>query len=136
METRRIPAKIEQWDTVREILETHLEPAKCSEKVKYDIFVSAEEIFTNIASYAYETDGGIVELSCGIREEEEREFLICFKDWGIPYDPFERPNPDFNIPFEERGIGGLGIYMVKQFMDRMEYRNEDGCNIVTIGKRL
>lgn len=136
VDTRVLPAKLEQWDMVWEMMEVHLEHRDCSERVKYDIYVSAEEIFTNIASYAYETDDGMVEISCGINEKEDKEFWICFKDWGIPYNPMECPDPDFNIPFEKRKIGGLGIYMVKKFMDRVEYRNEDGCNIVTIGKRL
>ena len=78
----------------------------------------------------------MVEISCGLSDETEREFWISFKDWGTPYNPLERPDPDFNIPFEDRRIGGLGIYMVKKFMDRVEYRNEDGCNFFVIGKRI
>ena len=136
VETRVLPAKLEQWDTVYELCETFLERLGCSEIVKNDILVSAEEIFTNIASYAYETEDGMVEVSCGVNADEGDEFWISFKDWGTPYNPLERPDPDFNIPFEERRIGGLGIYMVKKLMDRVEYQHDGGCNIFTIGKKL
>jgi len=127
---------MEQWDTVYEMLESAFELSEVSEKTKYDISVSAEEIFTNIASYAYDSEEGMVEISCGWKDEARKEFQIMFKDWGTPYNPLECPDPDFEIPFEERRVGGLGIYMVKKFMDRVEYRNENGCNIVTIGKNL
>ena len=136
VESRILPARIEQWETVREFIETYLEQIECSAKVSYEILVSAEELFTNIASYAYENEDGMAEVSCGVNEENGVEFRFSFKDWGTPYDPFSRPDPDFEIPFEERRIGGLGVYMVKKFMDHVEYRYENGCNIVMIGKKL
>jgi len=132
----QLPAKIDQWETVYEKLESTLELSGISEKTKYEIYVSAEEIFTNIASYAYDTEEGMVEISWGCKDEVKKEFQISFKDWGTPYNPLGSQDPDFNVPFEERRIGGLGIYMVKRFMDRVEYRNENGCNIFTIGKNL
>lgn len=136
MKIMQLPAKIEQWETVYEMLENTFELLEISEKIKYEISVSAEEIFTNIASYAYDPEEGMVEISWGCKDEMKKEFQISFKDWGTPYNPLECQDPDFNVPFEERRIGGLGIYMVKKFMDRVEYRNENGCNIVTIGKNL
>ena len=136
MKIIQLPAKIEQWETIYEMLESALELSEISEKIKYEIAVSAEEIFTNIASYAYGSEEGMVEISWGCKDETKKEFQISFKDWGAPYNPLERQDPDFNVPFEERRIGGLGIYMVKKFMDRVEYRNENGCNIFTIGKNL
>lgn len=134
VEKRTFPAKIEHWDAVAEFLEQQLEDGSWSAKATYEILVSAEEIFTNITSYAYENEDGAVEV---IFEnfEEEHEIRISFKDQGIPYNPLERPDPSFDIPFEERRIGGLGIYMVKKFMDYVEYRHEDGSNIFMIGKK-
>lgn len=131
-----LPAKMDQWDHVYELVESCLDGTDTSEKTKYDLFVSAEEIFTNIASYAYDSVEGMVEISCGFCTESQDELRVSFKDWGTPYNPLERSDPDFDIPFEERGIGGLGIFMVKKFMDYVEYRNEHGCNIFTIGKKL
>lgn len=135
METRIVSANMEQWNTIQEMLDSCLDDSGFSEKAKYQICVSAEEIFTNIASYAYdEPTEGMAEVSCGIAEKTK--FWISFKDWGKPYNPVERPEPDFNIPFEQRRIGGLGIYMVKKFMDHVEYRYEEGCNILTLVKKF
>ena len=136
MESRVLPAKIEQWDTVLELVDLSMEDLSFSEREKNHIRVSAEEIFTNIVSYAYGSEGGNVEVSCGMNEEDVKEFWISFKDCGVPYNPLEYPDPDFDIPLDERRVGGLGIYMVKKFMDRVEYRNENGCNMITIGKKL
>lgn len=138
MKIQNFPAQIEHWESVLEFLESNLEGSAMSAKMQFEIIVSAEEIFTNIASYAYGTHtdkGETVEISCGTTQDAA-EFQIRFRDWGIAYNPLERPDPDFNIPFEERRVGGLGIYMVKNFMDHVEYRYEDGCNIFTIGKKL
>lgn len=133
MKTRVFPAEIERWDEVLEFLDDCLETASDSETEKNKILIASEEIFTNIASYAYESESGDVEITCSV---ELQEVIISMKDWGIPYDLLEHPDPSFDIPFENRRIGGLGIYMVKKFMDRVEYRYENGCNIVTIGKKL
>ena len=134
MERRTFPAQIEHWDAVAEFLEEKLEAGSWSAKAMYEILVSAEEIFTNITSYAYETEDGTVEVICEVCEEEQ-EIRISFKDQGIPYNPLECQSPSFDIPFEDRRIGGLGIYMVKKFMDHVEYRHEDGSNIFIIGKK-
>ena len=61
---------------------------------------------------------------------------IVFRDRGVPYNPLEKTDPDITLSAEEREIGGLGIYMVKQSMDKVEYRYEDGCNILTIEKNI
>lgn len=138
MRIQIFPAQMEQWETVLEFLESNLEGSAMSANMQFEILVSAEEIFTNIASYAYKlhTDKNeVVEISCGTTQDAA-EFQIRFRDWGIAYNPLEHPDPDFGIPFEERRVGGLGIYMVKKYMDRVEYRHENGCNIFTIGKKL
>ena len=61
---------------------------------------------------------------------------VRLTDWGAPFDPFQRKDPDFQIPFDERPVGGLGIYMVKQFMDNVKYVRLDGCNRITVEKNL
>ena len=144
LEIKKVPADLQYLEEILNMIEAYLEPLECSAKSMYQIQVSVEELFTNIASYAYDSENGEVEVQCcttyEMKESEESDVsmmvLISIKDWGKPYNPLEHPDPDFEIPFEERRIGGLGVYMVKQFMDYVDYRNEDGCNIFTIGKRL
>ncbi len=137
MSTLTVSAQMENLEQVLHMINTEMAHIVCSEKELQYIEISAEEIFTNIASYAYESGKGEIGVSCGICDQgPEAELWIEFCDWGTPYNPLEKPDPDFDIPFEERRIGGLGIFMVKQFMDTVEYRQEDGCNILKIGKRI
>ena len=136
MVSRVFPAEMEYWDEILNFLDVYLEPMDGSEQMKDQVRISVEEIFTNIASYAYGEERGNVEIGCCAETEDTNVFRVSLKDWGYAYNPFERPDPSFDIPFEERRIGGLGIYMVKTFMDHVEYRYEDGCNIITIGKKL
>lgn len=139
----KIAAQMEYMETVLQMVEdvlTTFGTDDVDDRTKLHILTSVEEIFTNISSYAYGPDGGEVEVICGVdsgtSEQKESRLWIRFKDWGVPYNPLKVPEPDFRILFEERRIGGLGIYMVKKMMDEMEYRYEDSCNILTIGKWL
>ena len=128
-----VPAKMEYLDDVVNLVERILEQTQITEREKTHVLISAEEIFTNIASYAYGESTGNVLMTCEVNVEKIR---ICFRDQGIEYNPLDRPNPDFDIPFEDRPIGGLGIYMVKKYMDHVSYRRDGDSNVLTIEKRL
>lgn len=138
MKSKTAAAKLSNLPEIMNLINEFLLNTSYSETVKNQILISAEEIFTNIVSYAYpDQENGMVEVSCGITERNGSSFLqIGFRDWGIPYNPLKRKDPDFEIPFEERKIGGLGIYMVRQFMDSVEYQFADGCNQLWLGKLL
>ena len=94
--------------------------------------VAVEELFVNIASYAYVDKIGIADITIELLPGQVVQ--ITFRDSGIPYNPLEKPDPDITKPAEEREIGGLGIYIVKKSMDEVLYRYEDGQNILTIRK--
>ncbi len=144
MEKKTVPAKMEYLEEVLEFVDGFLGVENCSEEQKYCVDVSVEEIFTNIASYAYHDGDGQIEILCRLCRLEEvgggssradaKELFIRLTDRGTPYDPWSRKDPDFDIPFDERPIGGLGIYMTKKFMDHVEYRYENGCNVTTLRK--
>ncbi len=135
MEQLRIPANIEQLGAVMEFVDEVLERGDCPLEIRTLIDVAVEEIFVNIASYAYTSDKGVAELNAGF-EGEPRRAVITFKDSGVPYDPLENPDPDISLSAEERSVGGLGIFLVKQIMDKVGYRYENGQNILTLEKRL
>ena len=97
--------------------------------------MAVEEIFVNIAHYAYAPGEGEAEIAALV-EGDPAELVVEFRDSGVPYDPLAKPDPDVTLSAEERGIGGLGIYMVKKSMDDVQYRHEGGRNILTIRKRL
>ena len=97
------------------------------------IDLAVEEIFVNIAYYAYAPKVGMAVISIDISGGPVR---IVFMDHGIPYDPLAREDPDITLPPEERGIGGLGIFMVKKSVDDIKYEYKDGQNILTIIKEI
>ena len=94
-----------------------------------------DELFSNIACYAYPPGTGTVTLRVEVAEDPSLATLT-FIDSGVPYDPLSRADPDTTLSAEERKIGGLGIYMVKKSMDGVSYAYEDGKTILTIKKRL
>lgn len=132
---RTVPAKLDYMDRLIEELDQYLKAEDCPQKVMTELEISLEEIFTNIASYAYQKEEGQLSVSCRL-EQGSGDFTMQFKDWGKPFNPVEKRDPDFEVPFDERPIGGLGIYMVKNFADEVGYEYRDGCNILTIKKKI
>lgn len=137
MNVKEMPASIDFLDEAMTFIDAFLEEVGCTEDEKRYIEVSAEELFTNIASYAYEQAGGMVRISVSlIKTEDEPAVSISFFDRGRPYNPFAREDPDLDLPLSERPIGGLGVYMVKQFMDIVNYSYDSGCNVTTMIKKV
>ncbi|MBQ9890175.1 MAG: anti-sigma factor antagonist [Firmicutes bacterium] len=114
-------------------LDRRLEEAGCPMKLQMQIDLAVEEIFVNIAHYAYAPGKGRVKVNCDVFDDP-RYVQIRFTDSGIPYDPLEHEDPDVTLSAEERQIGGLGIYLVKQAMDDVQYEYKDGQNILTLKK--
>lgn len=135
MERLEVQATKENLLEVAAFVEGYLEQLDCSMKSMMQISVAVEEIYINIASYAYEDGPGMAEIELE-HNDAEGAVDITFKDSGIPYNPLEKEDPDVTLSAEERAIGGLGIYMVKKSMDDMKYKYEDGKNILTITKKL
>ena len=128
----RIAATLENLDAVLLFLNDTLAAYGVSRRAKIQIDVAVEELFVNVAHYAYTPDTG----DAVIRAEFDGETVsITLEDWGQPYNPLEKPDPDVTLSAEERPIGGLGIYMVKESMDDVGYVRKDGRNCITIRKR-
>lgn len=135
MEQIIIPADCERLNEVLEFVDSILDNNNCPEKVKLQIDIAVEELFVNIAHYAYNPGEGPAEIKCSVDEKTSR-VVIEFRDRGVPYNPLEKEDPDVSLSAEERGIGGLGIYMVKNSMDNVCYRHEGGNNVLTIEKSM
>ena len=130
-----IEASTDKLDEVIAFVDTQLENFECSMKTQMQIDIAVEEIFVNIANYAYNPEIG----DATIRVEVSNEPLavaITFLDHGKPYDPLAKEDPDVTLSAAERQIGGLGIYMVKKSMDDFSYLYKDGQNISTIKKKI
>lgn len=128
-----IEAKAENLEKVLGFADRILEEQECPKKEQMQLNIAIEEIFVNIASYAYPSGEGMAKIQIQITREPFM-VTITFTDQGIPYDPLKKDDPDITLSAEERGIGGLGIYMVKKSMDDMHYEYSDGRNILTIQK--
>ena len=122
-------------ESVLGFVDSELENCGCSPKTMIQIDIAVEELFVNIAHYAYGSDTGPATIRVE-RSEDPRAVTITFIDCGMPYDPLAKPDPDTTLSVEEREIGGLGIFMVKKSMDDMTYEYRDGKNILTIKKNL
>ena len=107
----------------------------CPAKLITPILIAAEEIYVNIAHYAYGGKEGEAKVGMEVTSDPKRCRLV-FKDRGIPYNPLEKEDPDITLKAEDRPIGGLGIYMVKEMMDSVEYEYKDGQNILIMEKVL
>ncbi|MBR3545737.1 MAG: ATP-binding protein [Oscillospiraceae bacterium] len=129
------PAETGKLPVVLAFIEQHLEEIGCPPKVQLQIAVAAEEIFVNIASYAYAPVSGNATVRVVVSEDPVA-VTITFMDGGKPFDPTKRDDPDVTLAAEERGIGGLGIYMTKRFMDDVKYEYKGGKNILTLVKRV
>ena len=127
-------ARVERLDEVLAFLDGILEEMDCPARIQMQLDVAVEELYVNIARYAYAPKAGpaIVRVETG----EDRVVSVTFIDGGMPYDPLAKPDPDVTAPAEERPIGGLGIYMVKRSMDKVDYRCQNGRNMLTIRKKL
>jgi diacylglycerol kinase (ATP) len=105
------------------------------ESLQFKIRLSIEEAVENVVRYAYE--GGMGWIEVGTELDPEGVMLtIVLRDAGVPFNPLDKPDPDVSLSAEERQIGGLGIFLCKQLMDHIEYKYEDGCNVLTMSKKV
>ena len=123
-------------EPVQEFIGEQLEQYSCSPKVKFQLDVAVEEIFVNIAHYAYlpEQEGEATVRCCV--GGSPLQVTIQFLDHGKPFNPLAKKDADITLSAEERDIGGLGILMVKKSMDAVDYSYEEGKNILTIKKSI
>ena len=125
----------EKLPEVMAFVDAHLEAAGCSEKAKNQVDLAVEEIFINIADYAYHPETGTAQVRVEVKEDPVTA-IITFIDHGMQYDPLAREDPDVTLPAEERREGGLGIFLTKKLMDGVHYEYNNGRNILTLEKQL
>ena len=130
-----IAATLENLDIVMAFVDQQLEEVGCSMKAQMQIDIAVEEVYVNIAHYAYNPEVGGVTIRVQI-EEDPLAVILTFIDKGKPYDPLAKEDPDVTLAAEDRQIGGLGIFMVKKSMDNVSYEYNEGRNILTLKKKL
>ena len=135
MKELTIAATVENIESVTDFVNEQLEALDCPMKAQMQIDIAIDEIFSNIAHYAYNPEIGQATVRVEV-PEDPLSVMITFIDNGVPYDPLAKADPDTTLSAEEREIGGLGIYMVKKSMDDIAYEYKDGHNILKIKKNL
>jgi sigma-B regulation protein RsbU (phosphoserine phosphatase) len=135
MTKKTIPAKTEFLNDLLGFVDEILDSFECPMKVQTAICVALEEVFVNVAHYAYGGGDGDVELCVGF-DAESRTMTFRMEDKGVPFDPLKKPDPDITLSAEEREIGGLGIFITKKTMDSVTYAYENGKNILTMTKKI
>ena len=130
-----VRATNENLTKVTEFIDLHLEEIGCPMKKMMQIDLAVEEIYVNVASYAYAPGTGDVTV-CFEPQQQPAAAVITFMDQGVPYNPLAKEDPDVTLPTEERSIGGLGIFITKKSMDEISYEYREGKNILVLKKYL
>ncbi len=137
MKELTIEAKTENLSQVFGFLSGYMEESGCSKKDIRLCKLCIEEIFLNIAHYAYPSNIGNVTLMMELKEDgSSKQMIFIFTDSGIPYNPLEKDDPDLEVGLDEREVGGLGIFLVKQKMDELIYEYKDGQNVLQMTKLI
>ena len=135
MKELTVIARVDQLDYVLQFINLELNEYGCPKKERMQIAIAVEEIYVNIAQYAYAPKVGTVIIRFWT-EYEPMRFTIQFVDGGKPYNPLTKPDPDISLDAEKRGIGGLGVFIVKKNMDDVRYEYMNGKNVFTISKKV
>ena len=135
MKELTVEAKTTNIEAVTDFVNEQLEALDCPMKAQMQIDIAIDELFGNIAHYAYNPEIGKATVRVEVIEDP-LAVTITFIDNGVPYDPLAKADPDTTLSAEEREVGGLGIYMVKKSMDEITYEYKDGQNILAIKKNL
>ena len=125
MKEMTLDAKVESIAAVTAMAEEALEQAGCPLRAQMQVSVAIDELFGNIAHYAYGEETG-----------ETRMFTLVLRDRGIAFNPLDTPEPDVSKSVRERTIGGLGIFLARKAMDEITYAREDGWNILSAKKKI
>ena len=135
MKELEIAASVDNLDAVLEFVTEELANTDCSAKKQMQIELAVEEVFVNIAHYAYYPGTGSATVRVEVQPEPP-SITITFMDHGKPYNPLAREDPDVSQTAQSAKLGGLGIFLTKKSMDDVRYEYTDGSNILTMTKGL
>jgi len=127
-----LPAKLENLDAMVGFIGEGAENQGFVQKTIHQIHLACEEALVNVIHYAYPDGNGDIELTYDLNEE--KGFVIEIIDRGVPFDPLSLPEPDIGASIEDRKIGGLGVYMMRNIMDEVRYKREGDRNILALIK--
>ncbi|MCI1721880.1 MAG: ATP-binding protein [Lachnospiraceae bacterium] len=130
-----LDATVENMDEVMDFIRGSFQEAGCPKQVIMATLVATEEMYVNVAHYAYAPETGSVTVCCETNANEKYG-TITLTDSGMPFNPLAKEDANIMLSAEEREIGGLGILMVKRIMDEVAYSYEGGKNCFTMTKKF
>ena len=129
-----VPAEAEELVRVNDFVREMVTGIEVSDRCLEQLLLVVEEIFVNIADYAYDEGGQVVIKGRVYAQPSAIE--ISFSDTGHPYNPLTKSAPDFTTPLQQRQEGGLGIFLIQKYVEDISYKWQDGRNILTIYKKM
>jgi serine/threonine-protein kinase RsbW len=123
-----VPTTLDEVARSIEEVNRFLEGCEVAPRVMYTVNLVLEEVLTNILKYAHR-DGKSHQIDLTVELNDEHVAIICSDD-GHPFDPLSIPVPDLSLPIAEREPGGLGIHLVRKSCHSLEYRRNEGKNIL------
>jgi serine/threonine-protein kinase RsbW len=129
MKILRLPAKIESLEMFRSFVLGKIEDRASPESIIQRVDLVLEEVLVNVINYAY-SDEGDIEVGCD--DSEPDRFCVTVRDWGGPFNPLDRGEPDLTRDISEMEVGGLGIHLVRHTADELKYERKDGANTMTM----
>ena len=135
MKEMTLEATVGNIPIVTDFINTELEALECPMKAQMQIDIAVDELFGNIAQYAYDPLTGPATVRVEV-DDDPMAVIITFIDHGKPYDPLAGKEPDITLNAEDREVGGLGVFLVKKTMDEITYEYKNGQNILKIRKNM
>ena len=135
MNNYQVPANVELVDKMIDPIISSLEEIEVEHKKIYQVTLALEEIFANISKYAYPSGEGMIDIFYEI-DKDEKQLKVIIKDKGTAFNPLEKEDPDLGASVSERKIGGLGIYIVKNIIDDIQYQRINNENVLELIKQL
>lgn len=129
-----VRAEVKNCEVITGTIEEYLLDKNVGFKYVSQICIAIDEIYSNIANYAYNNHDGDITVTFEV--DENNKFRLLFEDQGIKFNPLEKSDPNINLSLEDRDVGGLGIFIVKQTMDSVEYSYENNTNKLLLEKNL
>ena len=131
MDEFEVSASVENLHKIDTFISSRLEEAGCPMKTMMKIEIIVDETCGNIVRYS-----GASFIRVSFNRDEDNSVTLTFTDDGIPYDPLSAKEPDISASLDDRPIGGLGVFIVRNTMDKLSYQNKNGRNILTAKKKL
>lgn len=131
-----VPAKRNELIKIQKFIRDELADYQVSEEAHFQLKLAVEEIFQNIVDHAGLGEDDDAEIVCEVTDQDPPDVIIQFLDNGMPFDPLSHPDADLSEDAFFEREGGLGIFLVKKNMDKVEYEYKDNKNILTIRKMI